>query len=61
MATSLAQASTHFKSLACPAPIPLVFVGVFTEMKIMSAEDIFSLIFCRKSKIFTSASLNYFI
>ena len=36
----LAQDSTHFKSLALPAPIPRVFVGVFTEMKIISASDI---------------------
>ena len=37
LATCLAQASTQRKSLACPAPKPLVLVGVFTEMNTMSA------------------------
>ena len=36
-ATCLAHASTHFKSLALPAPIPFFFVGVFTEIKTTSA------------------------
>ena len=40
--TSLAQASTHFKSLDLPAPRPLVFVGVLTEMNIMSDVSIAS-------------------
>ena len=39
-ATSRAQASTQRRSLACPAPRPLVLVGVFTEMKTMSAAAI---------------------
>jgi len=36
LATSLALASTHFKSLDFPAPRPFFFVGVFTEIKIVN-------------------------
>ena len=37
-----AQASTQRKSLACPAPNPLVLVGVLTEVNTMSAAAIVS-------------------
>ena len=40
LATSLALASTHFKSLDLPAPSPFSFVGVLTEIKIISADAI---------------------
>ena len=40
LATSLAQFSIQHKSLAWPAPIPLLFVGVLTEIKIISADSI---------------------
>ena len=37
LAICLAEDSIHFKSLANPAPNPLVFVGVLTEINIISA------------------------
>ncbi len=42
LATWRAQASTQRRSLAWPAPKPLVLVGVFTEMNTMSAAAIAS-------------------
>ena len=50
LATCLAQASTHFKSLDFPAPSPLVFVCVFTEMNIISEDFIDSFILVLKNK-----------
>ena len=50
LATSLALASTHFKSLDFPAPRPLVLVGVFTDIKIISADSIASFIVVEKNK-----------
>ena len=45
LATSLALASTHFKSLDLPAPRPFFLVGVLTEMNIISADSIAFFIF----------------
>ena len=42
LATVRALASTHLRSLAWPAPRPVVLVGVFTEMNTMSASPIAS-------------------
>jgi hypothetical protein len=36
-AISREQPSTNFKSAALPLPLPLVFVGVLTDMKMSSA------------------------
>ena len=49
LATSLALASTHFKSLDFPSPRPFVLVGVFTDIKIISADSIASFIFVEKN------------
>ena len=49
-AISRAHASTQIRSLALPAPIPFVLVGVFTEIKIISANGISSSIFVEKNK-----------
>ena len=49
-AISLEDASTHLRSLALPAPNPLVLVGVFTEMKIISASEIYFLKLSEKCK-----------
>ena len=53
-----AEDSTHFKSLAKPAPIPFFFVGVFTEINIISALDIHSSTLFEKKR-FTSSTFFY--
>tara|TARA_Y100000991_G_C21926812_1_gene329016 strand:- start:263 stop:550 length:288 start_codon:yes stop_codon:yes gene_type:complete len=50
LATSVARASTHFKSLAKPAPRPFLLVGVFIEIKIISAFSIDSFILLEKNQ-----------
>ena len=47
-----AQLSTYFKSAERPFPNPLVFVGVFTEMKIKSASSMFFETSVEKNKFF---------
>ena len=48
---SLADLSIHLRSIAKPAPRPFVLVGVFTEIKIISAFEIFSFMLFEKNKL----------
>ena len=47
----------HFKLLALPAPIPFSFVGVLTDMNIISALDIFAETFVEKLRFLKVSSL----